>query len=54
LSRVDEDRDDDPLDAPLRALDQGEMSGMERSHGRNQRDSFALGTPLRHRAGERR
>ena len=44
LRGVDEDRDDDAGGALLRDLDQGKMPGMERAHGRHQRDRFALHT----------
>jgi hypothetical protein len=42
LRRVDEDRDDHARRALLGDLDQGEMAGMKRAHGRHQRDGFVL------------
>jgi hypothetical protein len=51
---VDEDRYDHPIGAPLRALHQGKMPGMQRTHGRHQADSLAPRAPSRERMGERR
>lgn len=43
LRRIDEDRDHDPLGAALGEPHQRHMAVMERTHGRDQRDSRLLG-----------
>ena len=46
LQRIDEDRRDRPVRPGLRRLDQRQVPGMQRAHGRNQRDYFT-GCPRR-------
>ena len=43
---------DDPIRLPLRLLDEGEMTGVKRAHGRNQRDPVPAGAQGDERACE--
>jgi hypothetical protein len=54
LRRIDEDRHDHAIGAALRQAHQSEVALMQRAHGRNERDCFALRTPSAKRVPQRR
>ncbi len=43
LQRIDENGGDNPIRAAPRFLDQGDVPGMQRAHGRNERQALAAG-----------